>query len=196
LEGGLSQRRQRHGRVRYEVRWRDGGVQRSRTFDLRRDADAFERELKRRLAMGAHAPAEPSRELLGDYLLRWWEQESPRLKPSSRRGWRSLLNRWILPHLGAVRLRDLGVARVRQWRAEIQAGGCSNSAANRALAALSSALSAAVDDDLIPTNPCFRLKALPEARARRRPIPPLDLERIRALMGPCPTPVGTPTRAC
>lgn len=37
----------------YEVRWREGGRERSRTFTLKRDAEVFELEVKRRRQLGS-----------------------------------------------------------------------------------------------------------------------------------------------
>jgi hypothetical protein len=52
------------GRRVYRVRWRDGDRNRSRSFERRADAEQFDADERRRQRMGAHAPAEPSRDRL------------------------------------------------------------------------------------------------------------------------------------
>lgn len=56
--GAVSVKRHRGkgGRARYQVRWRDEGLQRARSFDRRRDALAFETERRRREYLGAQTP--------------------------------------------------------------------------------------------------------------------------------------------
>ena len=83
--GAVSVKRHRGkgGRARYQVRWRDEGLQRARSFDRRRDALAFEAERRRREQLGAHAPAEPrtARGMAGDVV----DARGPRMGPSRDR---------------------------------------------------------------------------------------------------------------
>ena len=48
----------KRGPRRWEVQWRENGVQRSRTFVLKADANAFETDIKRRKALGRGILAE------------------------------------------------------------------------------------------------------------------------------------------
>lgn len=176
------ERRVKGGAVRWVARWREDGHDRARTFDLKRDAEAFEREMRRRAQLGAHAHLEPSRERLGDWLRRWWTRDAATWAQSTRRQRGSVLDHWIVPYLGGVRLRDLGPARVREWRAELTAAGCPPTQANAALSVLSAALGAAVADRLLPTNPCIGTRKVPVAVARPRALTPLEVERLRAEM--------------
>jgi integrase len=93
-----------------------------------------------------------------------------------------VLDRWIVPYLGEVRLADLGTARVREWRATAMAEGMSPHKANQALRILSAALGAACSDGLLPANPCAGLRAVPHSPARPRALTPMEVERIRAAM--------------
>jgi integrase-like protein len=119
------QARRSDGRTRWLVRWEVEGRHRGRTFDRKADAEAFEREVRRRSQLGAHTPAEPSREPLADWLRRWFTRDSPAWAASTRQHRGYVIGKWISPFLGGVRLSDLGSARVRQWRADIRAAGCS-----------------------------------------------------------------------
>lgn len=174
--------RARGGRTRYVARWRHEGRQRERTFDKRRDAEAFERERRREQALGVHGPAEPSPMTLGEWVRRWWDLGAPTWAPSTRRQRASVLDRWLIPHLGGVRLRDLGPARVRTWRGAVLSDGCSPTQANAALSVLSAALGSAVEEGLLPANPASRTRKLAVAVSRPRALSPHEVERIRAAM--------------
>ncbi len=89
------------------------------------------------------------------------------------------MDKWIAPLIGGVRLRELGRARVRDFRAEMLDRGATNSTANGAMRVLSAALGAAVEDGLLPTNPCLGIKRLPHTPAPARPLSPLEAERLR-----------------
>ena len=70
------EKRKRGRRVRWLVRWREEGRERSRTFDRKTDAEDFEREQRRRAQLGAHAPAAPSTVRLDDWLREWWARDA------------------------------------------------------------------------------------------------------------------------
>ena len=167
-------------RVRYSVRWREGRRQRSRSFDRRGDAEAFDAEMRRRSQLGAFAPAEPSKEPLRDWLRTWWQRDGVRWEPSTRSRRASVIDLWIVPYLGDVRLRDLGSARVRDWRAEIVERGCPPTQANHALSIVSAALGAAARDGLLPFNPALRIGKLPVSVRRPKALAPMEVELIRA----------------
>jgi integrase len=170
------------GKVRYLARWRDGNRSRSRTFDRKGDAEDFERDQRRRAQLGAHTPVAPSRELLEEWLRRWWSLEASTWARSTRLQRGGVMDRWITPSIGSVRLRDLGPARVREWRGAILEEGCPPTQANAALSVLSAALGAAVRDGLLPANPCHGLRRVPAHVARPRALSPHEVERLRAAM--------------
>jgi integrase len=141
-----------------------------------------ELEARRRSQLGAHTPTAASSELLGDYLRSWWAAESPLWARSTRLSRAGVLDLWIKPYLKGYRLRDLGSARVREWRAEITAAGASATQANHALSVLSAALGCAVRDGLLPANPCQSVRRLPVLVERPPALTPSEVERIRAAM--------------
>lgn len=170
------------GRRVYRVRWRDGDRNRSRSFDRRADAEQFDAEERRRQRMGAHAPAEPSRDRLDDWLETWVRRDGVAWARSTRLHRAAVMDRWIAPLIGGVRLCDLGRARVREWRAEMLDRGATNATANGAMRVLSAALGVAVADGPIPANPCLGIRRLPHTPAPARPLTPLESERLRAAL--------------
>jgi integrase len=120
-----------------------------------------------------------------DALLRtWWARESPGWARSNRIPRANLLDVWVVPYLGAVPLRELGSGRIADYRAEILAAGCTPKQANKAMQALSAALGAAVRYDLLPANPCARVRRLRAQTETPRPraITPARVEALRAAM--------------
>jgi hypothetical protein len=77
------------------VRWREGGKQRSRTFDRKGDADTFDREVKRRLQLGPHLMRELDRnqQTLAAVRRRRLPQLRGTLMPKSRAHYQ-----WALDH--------------------------------------------------------------------------------------------------
>ena len=175
-------RRTKKGLV-FDVRWRDAaGKNRGRTFDLKDDAIAYDLTQRRSKRMGAFAPSDPSPELLWSFLERWFSTGTWAM--TTRRSRAQLIDKWIVPFIGDVPLRQLGRQRVREFRAEIINAGSPPTNTNNVMAVLSSALTVAVDDGLIPYNPCHRIGKVPTQRPQRRAYPP---EVVDALYRQMPT---------
>lgn len=176
----------RRGRVRYLVRWRDAsGRQRWREFEQEGDAILFVAQEEHRRRQGAHAPGEASRETLATWIGHWWDRDQVHRPRSTREQRASALNKWVLPYVGSAPLCELGPRALREWRSLIIRDGASAKRANAVVRVLSAVLGAAVEDDLLPANPCRRVKPLPVDDPERWPIEPEDLERIRrAVPGP------------
>ncbi|MGO8905636.1 MAG: hypothetical protein ACLQMH_08445, partial [Solirubrobacteraceae bacterium] len=70
----MSVRRRDDRNGQYEVRWREGGRQRSRLFAKKGDAEAFELDVKRRRALGPLAAGViQSRMTLAEFVREeWW----------------------------------------------------------------------------------------------------------------------------
>jgi integrase len=176
------ERRMTGGRIRWLARWRSEGQARSKTFDRKTDAQAFERERRRESALGAHGRLEPSPMQLEAWLEQWFDANAPTWKKKTRITYASVLDRWIVPYLGGVRLRDLGSRRVREWRDELREVGCPPTQTNKAQRILSSALGVAAREGLVPANPVTGLRSMPTQRRRPRVLSPVEIERVRLAM--------------
>lgn len=169
----------------YVVRWREAGRKQSRSFDKRDDALAFDGECRRRRQMGAHAPSAPSRETLGEFIVAWWERESVTWAASTRAERSYRIDKWITPYLRDVRLVDLGVERVADWRAQIMRDGASANTANAVRRILSAILGAAERIGKLgsATNPVERVSVVKrDAEPERRALTVAQIERVRAAM--------------
>ena len=183
-------------RTKYVVRWIEEGRHRGRTCDTLPEARAFEAEvllqLRRRRALGSFAPAEASAMTLAAHIENCWRQRGAEWEQSTRETWADIIDAWILPLLGPVPLRDLNRARVREFRASMVSAGvplgggrrriATPNRANAVMTVLSAFCGYAVEDELIPENPCRDVHRLPHKSSKHRAHPPLVLERIRAQM--------------
>jgi integrase len=100
----------RKRRGRFEVRWRDGRGQRSRTFTRKADALRFKVEVERKAQLGSLYEAEAV--LFSDFLDGWLERFHQRVRPSTyARGVQALrtvreLGRWRVHEIRAADVED------------------------------------------------------------------------------------------
>ena len=95
------------GKVTWEVRWRDGG-QRSRNFARKRDAEAFDSDIRRRRRLGDLELLDSGRETLADFAREWWQvyaMES--LEPKTRKVYAEMWDKHVLTSLGGLELRRI-----------------------------------------------------------------------------------------
>jgi integrase len=156
---------------RYQVRYPgpDGRVRsHPETFARKGDASRMLTVLEGQLAQGAWADPERARIRLADYAEAWIAQR-PGLRPRTVEIYRGSLKRHIVPHLGGVPLGKIDSGMIREWRAEILGTGTSVSEAAKAYRFLRAVLMTAVDDQLIPRNPC-RIRGAGTERPEERPV--------------------------
>lgn len=97
----------------YDVRWREDGRQRSRTFTGQRDAKDFDGELDRLRRLGDLAiELERRRVTIADLAAQWWEQRAPALAPLTVENYAVHLDQRILPALAHRRAASLTPADV------------------------------------------------------------------------------------
>ncbi|MGV1005966.1 MAG: tyrosine-type recombinase/integrase [Candidatus Nanopelagicales bacterium] len=101
---------------RWLARWVDtGGQERSKSFDRRRDADDHVKQVTADLMTGAYVDTKRSATIFGTVAEEWLAAKTPRLKPSTAGGYRSLLDHTLLPRWRGVKLADITHSDVQQW---------------------------------------------------------------------------------
>jgi integrase len=167
----------------WKVSWRErDGRQRSRSFGTKREAQAFHADITRSKALGLSTPLGPSKVRVADWLERWFTTYGREWAATTRRQRAYLCDKWVLPYIGDERLGHLSVAAIRDYRSRILDDGSTAKNANKVVRVLSSALTAAVDEELLPSNPCASLRSLPTHRTRTRALEPIQVERIRDVL--------------
>lgn len=158
----------------WRVDWTERRRRRTQRFATRAEAEAFIGDLART------AHRRPERVTVREWFLRWLEAEGPRWEPRTVTDRAAFADRWIFRHLGNMLIGEVTRADVRDMRGWMRRKGATVYTANRVVQVLSAALGAAVDDGLIPANPCRGLKPLPREKVqRRRAATPAEVEAIR-----------------
>lgn len=183
----MSVRRRDDRNGQYEVRWREGGRQRSRLFAKKGDAEAFELDVKRRRALGPLAAGViQSRMTLAEFVREeWWPRYAvPNLKPSTRRRYLEVWGTHLLPRIGDYPLREITPALVEDLCSQFRAGKVGVQTQRKALMMLQGILRRAVVRGLIPANPVSVVDKPRQPPTRRpQPLEPLTIERIRGGLG-------------
>jgi integrase len=170
----------------YRVRWREGDRQRQRTFERKRDAEAFEIDVKRRRQLGALAPGVlQSRMTLAQFVEEdWWPRHAaPNLKPSTKDRYLEIWGTHLLPRVGAYELRQITPLLVEDFRDQLERRGVGGATRRKALMLLQGILKRAVVRGLLPSNP-VQVVDKPRQPMTRRPEPlsPDLVEQIRTCM--------------
>jgi integrase len=165
---------------RWEVRWREGGRRRGRTFDRKSDADDFEAWMRRRKQLGQAAVAEdvPLAEFIETY---WRLHAVPNLASSTRTLYKQIWSNHIKPRLGDYGVRELTPKRLNRFRAELERSGVGRATAVKAMAIVQSILSFAISEEIVEYNAAAVVRK-PRYEREREPhiFLPADVEQIRS----------------
>jgi integrase len=190
----------RDGTRAYRVRWRDGGANRSRVFDRRADARAFDDELRRTRQLGPLARQQLTERhgpTLGQWIeQRWALEHASTLAASTRERYAGVYAVHIAPTLDAVPLAEITVGRLRAWQAGLTKAGVQPGTIHKARTLLSSVLRHAAESEPLAANPMGLMRP-PAAEQRDAVVPlaPVTVERIRAaLLDPQPREVAANAR--
>jgi integrase len=184
----MSVRRRPDRGNRPEVRWKEGGRHRSRLFDKVRDAEAFDREIKRNQQLGGLATTVvQSRMTLTDFVVdEWWPKYAiPNLDQSTREVYAQIWGKHLLPRIGGYELRQLTPALVEDLRAQMHGASVGEPTQIKALGILQGICKRAVVRGLIHSNPVLPVdKPRQTTRLQLDPLSPLVVEKIRAQLEP------------
>lgn len=163
---------------RWQARYRDpSGKERSKTFPRKLDAQRWLNEKTRSIDTGQYIDPNAGRVTLARFADGWLDAQT--FDASTRETVESRIRTHIKPHLGAVELRNLRPSTVQAWvrgrQTEVAPSYC-----RLLLANLSTILSAAVEDGLIPQNPCAS-SSVRAPKAERGRVVPWTAERVQAI---------------
>jgi integrase len=181
---------------RWKCRWRENGSNRSRTFDLKRDAVEFDREVTRRRQLGplkVKQLTERRAVTLGQWVTdRWAPEHASTLAQSTRERYSNVYSVHIAPTLDDVSLSEITVSKLREWQVGRIKAGVQPGTIDKARTLLSSILRHAAEAEAIPANPMSLVR--PPAAGQRDsvvPLAPATVEAIRrAMLDPAPREVA------
>jgi integrase len=171
----------RRGNV-WQVKWRQGSRQRSRSFTRKTDALTFESEVRRRKQMGPALMAELDRQTmtLAEYVSGPWRSHAATLSASSRMKYAWALERHLSPLLDEA-LIGIDVPMLAGHQRVMLDRGCTASTVREVWARLSGVMQLACEHGYVTSNPVRTLrKPRADAGDEVDPLTPLELERVIA----------------
>jgi integrase len=180
-------RTRKDGTRGWEVRWRENDANRSRMFALKKDADAWDREVQRRKQLGPIAVQQLTTRggpTLGEWVTeRWAPEHAVMLADSTRNRYAEVYSVHIAPWLDDVPLGQFGAPLLSGWQAALIKAGVSPGTIHKARTLLSSVLRHAAENGAIMANPLSLVRAPRSApRDAVQPLSPAVVERIRRAM--------------
>ena len=140
--------------------WEDGVLKRKAVYGrTRAEAERKLRALLHQLDRGLR-PA-PERLTVGQFLQDWFAVHRDRLRPTTVRRYRQVLDHLLLPTLGREKLAQLTPSTVERALARLRREGKSTYAVRQARAVLRRALQDAVRDGLLAQNPAALARPVP-----------------------------------
>jgi integrase len=166
---------------KYEVRWREGTRNRSRTFDRRKDALDFNGRARRISQGGGVVPTRTGGVILSDFAAEWFVTKR-RLAPRTRAIYQRLFETHIEPTLGYVPVNLITADRLDSWQRERLASGAGPESIAKSGKLLHQILGRARKLELIDRNPAELLEPVERARKRIVPATPEQVESMREWM--------------
>ncbi len=168
----------KHG-VRYRCKYRDAnGTQHSRSFDLKKDADAFDLESRRAKQRGGLGPSAGN--CTFEQFVETWARlhVQPNLAKKTQQMYATAYDCHIGPYIGRVKLRDFNVLGAVEFQASL-ATRTKPAMAQKAMTVLSGILTKAVQWGYLEINPVRQI-AKPKAKPKRAPVAlsPSQVEQI------------------
>ncbi len=172
------EKRVRDGRTTWVARWRDpNGRQRKRSFAKRSDADRFVTTVAADVLRGLYIDPHAGRVTLGEYASHRWLPSLVHVRPSTSELYRAHLRNHVLPAFGNRTIGSLRRSDCKTFVATLSPR-LAPATVGTVYAVLRSLVQAAVDDGLIPANPCARV---PLPRVEQRVVEPLPAASVVAL---------------
>jgi integrase len=167
----------------FKVRWLENGTHRSRKFRYKKDADAWDRDVKRRQQLGPLAVQQLTDRgpTLGEWIEgHWLPEHGVDLEPSTLVRYANVYDLHIAPTFNDTPLREITVSSLRAWQAALRKNSVGVGTIKKARTYLSSVLRHAAESEAIHANPLGLVRApRPEGRPEVRPLSPAEVERIR-----------------
>lgn len=160
----------------FKARWRDpDGRLRSKSFPLRRQAEAFLRQQEVAVDRGVYVDENHGKITFGEWAEQYFTLASRRLARTSYARDLSYLNTYVIPRWGRVRIGRITKTEVERWVVELGAegravggGSLSPATVEKIYQTFRKVMKAAYDEERIPRLPCPA--SPPITRQKRKPV--------------------------
>ena len=174
------ERVERESGVVWRVRWRHAGHNHSKVLGRKRDAEAFDAEMRRRKRTGEIAAMDAGKETLAQFGEDWWRlYAEPNLAPRTLQVYATLWDAYILPRLGQIRLRDLTPTGINRFRLDLETAGVGPGSVAKTLTLLQGVLQRACEWERLTSNPARAVRK--PSGARKRSVTPLAPETVEEM---------------
>lgn len=177
----------RHGSgLRYRARYiGPDGTEKSKSFPdgQKRLAEKWLSGIETDMTRGQYIDPRAGRLTVRQHAERWLA--SLTMDPSTFVSTETRIRLHVLPHLGSRSLDSLRPIHIREWLRKLEDGGLAPAYQRVIFANLNAMLAAAVDDRLIPHNPC-RSSSVKAPKPEPRRIVPWGPERVLAMRSELP----------
>jgi integrase len=165
---------------RFEARWREGSRNRSRTFDRKGDAHAFDARVRRQTQLGESVPARTGSDTLAEFFVHWLANRQHSIAPRTIKVYKELFTVHVFDQLGYAPLTGLSPERLEDWQAERLTAGAGKESIAKTGRLLNQVFKKAVRQGKMPANPVEGMKK-PKAKTDRvAPATPEKVEAIRS----------------
>lgn len=169
---------------KYRARYRDPqGKEHAQHFTRVEDAKQWLRSQETAKDKGEWIDPKLGRTTVDEWAERWY-QSTVNLKPKTRRNYRSLLDKHLLPHWGAYRLSAVQPVDVRDWVATLTNSGLSASRTRQAYKVLSAMMRDAVVSGYIGRTPCVGVTLPRMPRTKMLFLTPAEVEGLAEAVDP------------
>ncbi len=166
---------------KWEVRYREGRRNRSKTFDLKEDARSFEAEARLRRQRGEHVRRSSDTPTLRDFAADWIDRRrAAGLSEATLKTNGLIFDKHLAPYLGGLRIGDLSPRRLDEWRRDLEAAGASTYMLNRSKTLLGQLLADARRLGFVTLNAAHGLPTVRRKARRGRTAAPDQIETMRA----------------
>ncbi|MDA8067343.1 MAG: hypothetical protein M0T77_01830 [Actinomycetota bacterium] len=167
---------------RWQVRWREQGSRRARTFDRKKDAQDYMAWLRRRQQLGQAAVPQdlPLREFIETY---WRLHATPNLAATTRALYAHVWEKHISERLGDYGVREITPRLIVRFRADLEEAKVPAPTVIKAMTIVQSILTFAIREELVEYNAAAAVKKPRYDRTREPYIfTPDDVERMRTMV--------------
>lgn len=169
---------------RWQVRYRDpNGKQKKENFARKPDADRRADALGGDLVRGVYLDPKAGRITLRRYADEQWLPAQVHLRPSSSKLYRSHLNKHIYPVVGDRQIAGVSKADLKAFVSSLSKGLAPITVVT-IFSVLRALMNSAVDDGLIPANPCSRISLPRIEPAVLEPLTATQVTAVAAAMTP------------
>ncbi|MEJ1197752.1 MULTISPECIES: tyrosine-type recombinase/integrase [unclassified Streptomyces] len=177
----------RHGTgMRYRARYvGPDGTEKSKSFPdgQKRVAEKWLAHIEADMSRGQYIDPRAGRLTVRQHADRWLASLTQ--DPGTFVGTKQRIRLHVLPHLGSRSLDSLRPVHIREWLRKLQDGGVAPAYQRVIFANMNAMLGAAVDDRLIPENPC-RSSSVKAPKPEPRRLIPWTRERVLAVRSALP----------